>query len=93
LDSGLGVCGLSREDLAGLKKGDNQKKAIAWLIRRNTSVRNEWISEALNMGHPSSVSRNVRIVENAGSGVLLKLKEKMLKFKDWYLSPSWIFGS
>jgi len=34
------------------------------------------------MGHPGSVSRNVRIVENAGSGELLKLKEKMFKFKD-----------
>lgn len=82
LDFGLGVCSLSRDDLATLKKGDDGKKAIAWLIRRNTSVRNEWISEALRMGHPSSVSRNVRIVENAEDGALLEWKEKMLKFKD-----------
>lgn len=82
LDLGLGGCGLSRDDLGGLKKGDHNKKAIAWLIRRNTSVKNEWISEALKMGHPSSVSRNVRIVENAKSGELQDLKSRMLKFKD-----------
>jgi REP element-mobilizing transposase RayT len=82
LELGLATCGLSRAELESLRKGDNQKKAIAWLIRRNTSVRNEWISQNLKMGHPSSVSRNVRIVEEAQRGELMGLKQKMLKFKD-----------
>jgi REP element-mobilizing transposase RayT len=82
LQLGLKVCGLSREDLTNLKKGDNRKKVIAWLIRRNTSVRNEWIAKALQMGHPASVSRCVGIVESAKCGDLQELTLKMLKYKD-----------
>jgi REP element-mobilizing transposase RayT len=82
LDVGLKEFGLSPEELAERSKGDAQKKAMAWLIRRNTSVRNEWIAEALQMGHPSSVSRSVRIVENTQGGELLEFKNRMLKFKD-----------
>ena len=82
LDTGLKACGLTHDDLANLKKGDDRKKVIAWLIRRNTSVRNEWISKALVMGHSSSVSRNVRLVEDARFGELQELKEQMFKFKD-----------
>ena len=82
LSLGLVACGLDRNELGMLKKGDSNKKAIAWLIRKNTSVRNEWISDALKMGHPSSVSRGVRMVEDDKDGELLKLKREMLKFKD-----------
>ncbi|VGO20205.1 hypothetical protein SCARR_02266 [Pontiella sulfatireligans] len=56
--------------------------AIAWLIRRNTCVKNSWISDLLTMGHPSSVSRNIKLMESATKGELWTLKQKMLKFKD-----------
>ena len=82
LRSGLAACGLTHSELETLKKGDVKKKVIAWLIRKNTSVKNEWISRQLKMGHPSSVSRNVRLVENEKCGAVSELKNKMLKFKD-----------
>ena len=62
-------------DLAGLKKGDPQKKVIAWLVRKNTGVRNAWIAERLCMGNPSSLPRQVREVDMAENGELFRLRE------------------
>ena len=57
LRSGLAFCGLAEEDLASLRKNDQRKVAIAALIRRRTTVPNEWIARALHLGHVSRVSR------------------------------------
>jgi putative transposase len=43
--------------LAGLKKSDPRKVAIATLIRRRTTVPNRWIAQTLQLGHVSRVSR------------------------------------
>ncbi len=82
LGNGLDVLKVNREMLQKLKKGDDRKKVIAWLIRRNTSVKNEWISEALNMGHAATISRAVREVEVVTEGALLEMKNEISKFKD-----------
>lgn len=82
LSAGLSALKLKPFDLALLKKGDDRKKAIAWLIRRNTSVRNEWISNALNMGNVSTVSRGVHSVEASKDDRLFDLKQIMSKIKD-----------
>lgn len=79
LAHGLELCGLSRDELETLKKGDERKKAIAWLIRRNTSVKNEWISGALKMGNVSNLSHYIRTVEEAGFGLLKELKRTVTK--------------
>jgi putative transposase len=57
LRSGLALCGLAEEDLASLRKNDQRKVAIAALIRRRTTVPNEWIARVLHLGHVSRVSR------------------------------------
>jgi putative transposase len=49
----------SAAELARLPKGDTRKAMLAALLRRRTSVRFEWISTRLQMGHPGSVSRLV----------------------------------
>jgi len=77
LGVGLRVCGLTEADLPVLKKGDDRKKAIAWLIRKNTSVKIEWIATRLKMGTTSNFSRYIRSVEESREGVLWKLKSKM----------------
>jgi putative transposase len=82
LVAGLIALKLKRSELTLLKKGDDRKKVIAWLIRRNTSVRNDWISNALIMGNVATVSRGVSAVEMAVSGGLLELKAKISKIKD-----------
>lgn len=82
LEKGLKALKLKKELLGNLKKNDNRKKAVAWLIRRNTSVKNEWIAAALNMGHAATVSRGVGEVESATDGILLEMKKLISKIKD-----------
>ena len=36
---------------------------VAWLVRTKTGVANGWVGKRLEMGHPSSVSRAVKMVE------------------------------
>jgi REP element-mobilizing transposase RayT len=62
---GMEICGIREDELADLKKGDARKKVIAWYIRKNTSVRVEWITTRLQMGSTSNFSYNYRSVEHA----------------------------
>lgn len=82
LSFGLQICGLIEGDLPALRKSDCRKKVIAWLIRRQTSVRVEWITNRLCMGTTSNFSRYIRSVESACDGDLLKLKLEMTKKAD-----------
>src|SRR5690606_25888405 len=49
----------SRPELERLKKSDPRKVLCAALLKRRTSVSNEWIAEHLAMGHPASMSQHV----------------------------------
>ena len=77
LQQGLVCCGLSEDELPELKKGDDRKKVIAWHIRKNTSVRIEWITTRLKMGVTSNFSCYVRAVEQSKDGLLWELKNKI----------------
>jgi REP element-mobilizing transposase RayT len=79
VEKGLGTLKLCSADLAGLRKSDPRKMAVAWLTRRNTSVRNEWIAKRLQMGRASKLSFFVKQVEDADAGILFELKEKVKK--------------
>jgi REP element-mobilizing transposase RayT len=79
---GLNCCGLAEAELSCLKKGDARKKVIAWYIRKNTSVRVEWITKRLQMGSTSNFSYNYRAVEAAKEGVLWDLKTKTMNQAD-----------
>jgi len=72
---GLKRLNLKDSDLATVKKGDPRKKVIAWVVRKNTSVRNDWIAERLMMGNSSNLSRQVHEVEIAENGELFQLRE------------------
>lgn len=75
LAEGLEKLGLGSMDLPALKKGDDRKKAIAWVIRKKTCVKNEWIARHLHMGRASNLSRYVKDVDDAREGILRDLKE------------------
>ena len=77
-DQALKKLKIEAPELARLKKSDSRKKAIAWVIRKNTNVRNEWIARRIEMGCTSNMSQYVREVEEANEGVLYGLK-KILK--------------
>ena len=56
IQQGLDSLELNEGELLGLKKNCPEKYAIAWLIRRNTSVRLQWIKERLHMGKATNFS-------------------------------------
>jgi DNA-directed RNA polymerase subunit H (RpoH/RPB5) len=60
IDRGLERLGLSKKALPLLKKGDPRKKALAWMLKSNTIVKNEWISRQLQTGSPSNIARMVK---------------------------------
>ena len=70
---------LAPEQLNGLRKTDPRKQAIAWLVRRQTAVRNHWVSDRLMMGHEVNVSQSVRRVADATSGELRNLRTQLEK--------------
>ena len=70
LKAGLQAFGLCMEDLAGLRKGDERKLALAAAIRTRTSVPNAWIARELHLGHVSRVSR---CVQNAPAKLIHEL--------------------
>ncbi|RKX38994.1 MAG: hypothetical protein DRP64_14860, partial [Verrucomicrobia bacterium] len=77
LSDGLVKLKLDVADLSALKKGDARKKVVAWVIRNNTSVRNEWIVQQLHMGRASNLARYVKEVDEATEGRLWKLRKMM----------------
>ena len=77
LDEGLMKLKLNTTDLSELKKGDARKKVVAWMVRRKTSVRNEWIVQHLHMGRASNLSRYVKEVNEATEGKLWELRKMM----------------
>lgn len=79
LNTGLDCLGVDRSILPRLKKNDVQKKVVAWLIRQNTSVRNEWICEKLSMGRPSNLARHVKDVSESTDVDVVEMRKMMKK--------------
>ena len=75
----LEALGISEEDLEQLKKSDPRKQAIAWWVRKHTSVTNRWLSKQLHMGHPTSVTQAVRLFEKPDSPSLKALRKTLEK--------------
>ena len=66
--SGLKGLGLQEEDLGGMIKNSPEKYALAWLVRKNTSVRPGWIKERLQMGKATNFAERLRKLESAKPG-------------------------
>jgi REP element-mobilizing transposase RayT len=75
---GLACFGIPEEQLTRVKKSDDRKKVIAWYIRKNTSVRVEWITRRLKMGVTSNLACYVRAVADAKDGPIWELKNKIM---------------
>ena len=46
-------------------KSNLDKQLLAWLLRKHTTVSNQWISEKPHMGHISNVSNSVRRIDQS----------------------------
>ncbi len=79
LVAGLDVLGVEIDQLPAMQKSDPRKKVLAWLIRRNTSIKNDWICERLSMGHASNLARHVKDVEQSANEDVIKMREMTRK--------------
>ena len=80
LQRGMEILSLSEHDLHGMRKTDDRKRALAWLLRKNTTVTNKWVSERLLMGHPVNVSMAVKIIDDADTDTRRAAREKLVKW-------------
>ena len=78
IEEGLKVLGMIRPDLGRLKKGDPRKLLLAGFIKRHFMVKNAWVSEQLNLGHPSRASKATHVFTNPPAG-LKKAKRNLMK--------------
>lgn len=65
---GLKALGLKEKALAGMKKNCPEKYAVAWLVRRNSCVRNQWIKDRLYMGKATNFSELLKRMEKREFG-------------------------
>jgi len=65
---GMKALRLTEESLREQIKGSVEKVALAWLVRKNTCVRNEWIKKRLKMGTATTLSESLRKMESAQRG-------------------------
>ncbi|MFT4588388.1 MAG: hypothetical protein ACI8QF_002490 [Limisphaerales bacterium] len=68
---------LTEADLGRLAKGADIKLALAWRLRRETTVSREWIAQRLHMGHVTRVTQAWREVDGAKRGALAKLRKRV----------------
>jgi hypothetical protein len=68
------------EGLSALRKGDQGKVQIAALLRKRTSVSNQWISDRLLMGNTSALSRLLGdFKKDSGNNKRMEKLERMSK--------------
>ncbi len=79
LAAGRGVLGIDESDLLAMKNTRPEKQAVAWLLKKFTTVTGVWIASRLNMGHRSNVSRALQALERAPDRKRQMLKEKMIQ--------------
>ena len=63
LEKGLGKLGLTITELGQMQKGAPQKQVLAWYIRSQTIVSNEWLAQRLHCGHPSNLPAFIKNVK------------------------------
>ena len=70
-----GEAGLDLAEKDLLRKNDERKAKIAWVLAKRTAVRQEWIAERLGMGNRVNVSRAIQQMERSKEDSDVKWKE------------------
>ena len=78
LRKGLKALGLTGAGLAKLGKGALEKAALAWWLRRCTTVTLRWAGERLGMGHYTRVTQAVSRMNRKPGRKLRQLRERLL---------------
>ena len=69
--------GLDEGALKTRPKGAEEKLAMAWWLRRHTTLSRQWIARRLGMGHETRVTLAVRSVEALSTGRLARIKRRI----------------
>jgi REP element-mobilizing transposase RayT len=77
IGSTLAELGLDEAGLRRIPKGAKEKMAMAWWLRRHTTLSRQWIAQRLQMGHETRVTLAVREVGAGAQGRLTKLKQQV----------------
>ena len=73
----------SAAELELVRKGDPRKVMCAAMVKRRTSVKNDWLASRLRMGHPTAMSQLVsRTLKDPTSQKFLKKYDKIFNSKD-----------
>ena len=77
LARGLEALGMKLASVRMLRHSDLRKQCLAWLIRTQTIVGDDWIRQHLDMGHRSNVSRAVSAFRSGNQPQIKRLKRAM----------------
>ena len=79
LQEALRVLELEESELLSFKSTHPVKGAVAWLLKKYTTVEVVWVAARLNMGHRTGASRAISRFDCASGSEQLALKQKMLQ--------------
>jgi REP element-mobilizing transposase RayT len=79
LQEALRVLNVEEEELLGLMSTHPVKGAVAWLLKKHTTVEVTWVASRLNMGHRTSASRAISRFGSTAGTDHRDLKQKMLQ--------------
>ena len=79
LQLALNLLGLTEAELVDMKSNRSEKQAIAWLLKKRTTVTIVWLATRLSMGHRTNASKAISIFNHATSHEKKSLKEKILQ--------------
>jgi putative transposase len=77
LASGLAALELEPKQLASMAKGAPEKRALAWWLRKQTTVSRRWICDHLAMGDESWVTHGVREMEQTSDPRWVAWKQRL----------------
>jgi len=76
---GMKVLDMTEDQLEGLRKGEERKCVLAWLVHTRTMASHKWIGERLRMGCPSQISVHVAKVRSNQHTRLNHLRQRVEK--------------
>jgi putative transposase len=77
LHRGLNLLEIKLPALRMLRQNDRRKQGIAWLIRTTTLASDDWITQHLDMGHRSNVSRAVTAFRSEHDPQIRRIKRRL----------------
>ena len=81
LKRALRVLGLKEEAVGRMPKGAPEKVALAWWLRRRTTVSLRWVSERLGMGHYTRVTQAIHRAGRRPGWRLNRIKRKLARLE------------